>query len=64
MVMVETTSNDKVTYEVGPIKGEKDYVFKASTRPEYFRLPDYLAKSLLKAAHRDSIVKKIKKTTD
>ena len=63
-VIVETTSNDKVTYEVGPIKGEKDYVFKASTRPEYFRLPDYLAKSLLKAAHRDSIVKKIKKTTD
>jgi len=63
-VMVETTSHNKVTYEIGPIKGEKDYVFKASTRPEYFRLPDYLAKSLLKAAHRDSIVRKIKDTTD
>jgi hypothetical protein len=63
-VSVETTSNDKVTYELGPIDGEKDYVFKASTRPEYFRLPDYLAKSLLKATHRDSLVRKSKEPTD
>ncbi len=55
-LVIETTNNDTVVYEIGAIEGEDDYVLKASTRPEYFRVPGYLIKSLIQAADRDAIV--------
>ena len=45
-----------VVYELGAIEGEDDYVLKASTRPEYFRVPSHLGKSLVRATDRDVIV--------
>ncbi len=55
-LVIETTNNDTVVYEIGAIEGEDDYVLKASTRPEYFRVPGYLIKSLIQSADRDVIV--------
>ena len=53
---IETINDDTVVYEFGAIEGEDDYVLKASIRPEYFRVPGYLIKSLIQAADRDAIV--------
>ena len=53
---IETINDDTVVYEFGAIEGEDDYVLKASIRPEYFRVPGYLIKSLNQAADRDAIV--------
>ena len=57
-LVVKTINDATVVYELGAIEGEDDYVLKASTRPEYFLVPSYLVKSLVKAAHRDAIVLK------
>ena len=57
-LIVKTINDATVVYELGAIEGEDDYVLKASTRPEYFQVPSYLGKSLVKAADRDVIVLK------
>jgi hypothetical protein len=57
-LVVKTINDVTVVYELGAIEGEDDYVLKASTRPEYFRVPSHLAKSLVRAADRDVIVLK------
>lgn len=46
----------KITYALGKDKDGKTYVLKASTRDEYFRLPDYTASPLLDAAKRDKLL--------
>ena len=63
-LIVETTNDGTVVYELGAIEGEDDYVLKASIRPEYFRVPDYQGKSLVEAAHRDIIVIQTREHTD
>ena len=55
-LVIKTINDDTVVYEIGAIVGEDDYVLKASTRPEYFRVPGYLVQSLLETADRDVIV--------
>ena len=57
-LIVKTINDATVVYELGAIEGEDDYVLKASTRPEYFQVPSYLGKSLVRAADRDVIVLK------
>jgi hypothetical protein len=57
-LIVKTINDATVVYELGAIEGEDDYVLKASTRPEYFRVPSYLGKSLVRATDRDVIVLK------
>ncbi|MEO1846342.1 MAG: DUF4340 domain-containing protein [Pseudomonadota bacterium] len=57
-LVVKTITDATVVYELGAIEGEDDYVLKASTRPEYFRVPSHLAKSLVRATDRDVIVLK------
>ena len=55
-LVIKTINDDTVVYEIGAIDGEDDYVLKASTRAEYFRVPGYLVRSLLETANRDVIV--------
>jgi hypothetical protein len=55
-LVVKTINDATVVYELGAIEGEDDYVLKASTRPEYFRVPSHLGKSLVRATDRDVIV--------
>lgn len=43
----------KIEYRIG--KTKDDYVLKASTRPEYFRLPSYTATPLIEAAERGKL---------
>ncbi len=46
----------KIEYALGKAKDGKTYTLKASTRDEYFRLPDYTASPLLDAAKRDKLL--------
>ena len=46
----------KIDYALGREKDGKTYILKASTRDEYFRLPDYTASPLLDAAKRDKLL--------
>ncbi|MBU6484133.1 MAG: DUF4340 domain-containing protein [Betaproteobacteria bacterium] len=45
-----------IDYALGKEKDGKTYTLKASTRDEYFRLPDYTASPLLDAAKRDKLL--------
>ncbi|HEV2219598.1 MAG TPA: DUF4340 domain-containing protein [Casimicrobiaceae bacterium] len=45
-----------IGYALGKGKDGKTYTLKASTRDEYFRLPDYAASPLLDAARRDKLL--------
>jgi hypothetical protein len=57
-LVIETINDATVVYEIGTIDGGNDYVLKASTRPEYFLVPNYLVESLIEAVDRDAIVRK------
>ena len=46
-----------VTYQLGKHSDEEFYVVKTSTRPEYFRIPQYRGKTLVENAARDKLVK-------
>jgi hypothetical protein len=50
------TGGQKIEYALGKEKDGKTYILKASTRDEYFRLPDYTASPLLDAAKRDKLL--------
>jgi len=56
VVSVQRKGGKPVEYRIGKREKEKDYVLKASSRPEYFRLPAYTADVLVKAAGRDQLV--------
>ncbi len=53
---VQRKGGGTIEYRLGKREKEKDYVLKASTRPEYFRLPGYTGDALVKAAGRDQLV--------
>ncbi len=53
---VQRKGGGTIEYRLGKREKEKDYVLKVSTRPEYFRLPDYTGEALVKAAGREQLV--------
>jgi len=55
-MQVQRKGGKTVEYRIGKRAKESDYVLKASSRPEYFRLPAYTGDALLKAAVRDQLV--------
>ena len=54
-IEVQSSDGRVLTYAIGVIEGEENYVLKASNRDEYFQIADYLAKGLLDAADREMI---------
>ncbi len=53
---VSRKNGKTVTYRLGKITGKEEYVLKASTRAEYFRLPSYTAEPLIEATKRDTLL--------
>lgn len=53
---VQRQGGEAVEYRLGKRETENDYVLKASSRPEYFRLPGYAGEALIKAAKREQLV--------
>ena len=45
-----------VAYRLGKMKDRDEYALKVSTRPEYFRVPNYTAKPLTEAATRTTLL--------
>lgn len=54
-VAVTRSGGDTETFAIGKSADGRNYTMKASSRPEYFRLPSYTAEQLLKAAARDAL---------
>ncbi|MBF0382484.1 MAG: DUF4340 domain-containing protein [Magnetococcales bacterium] len=46
-----------VEYKINKIQDESIYVLKASTRPEYFALPEYAGKKLVENSNREKLIK-------
>jgi hypothetical protein len=55
-IQVQRQGGQTIEYRLGKRDKADDYVLKASSRPEYFRLPGYTADALVKAAARDQLV--------
>lgn len=53
---LERSGGAKVDYAFGKPEPDGDYVLKVSTRPEYFRVPSYVAKPIIEAAARTALV--------
>lgn len=52
-----TYDDDKrVEYRLGKTADKEEYTLKSSLRPEYFRVPSYVAKPLIAAAKLDTLV--------
>jgi hypothetical protein len=49
----------ELEYRLGKRDKGNDYVLKASTRPEYFRLPGYTGDALIKSAKREQLVAEV-----
>ena len=47
---------EEFEYRLGKHENGHDYVLKSSSRPEYFRLPNYTGDALLEAASREQLV--------
>jgi hypothetical protein len=56
VLSVQRKGGEAIEYRLGKREAEKDYVLKASNRPEYFRLASYMGEGLIKAAARDQLV--------
>jgi len=63
-IRVQREDGQTIEYRFGKREKANDYVLKASSRPEYFRLPGYTAEALIKAAARDQLVAVAGETTD
>lgn len=57
VVTLARGGGETVEYRLGKMADEEAYVLKASTRPEYFRLPSYAGDGLLEAAKRDALLR-------
>ncbi len=55
-IHIKRQGGQTIEYRIGKRDKADDYVLKASSRPEYFRLPGYTADALLSAAARDQLV--------
>jgi hypothetical protein len=53
---VQRTDGTTVEYRLGKREADNDYVIKASSRPEYFRLPGFTGDALIKAGTRTQLV--------
>jgi hypothetical protein len=53
---VQRTDGTAVEYRLGKREADNDYVIKASSRPEYFRLPGFTGDALIKASARTKLV--------
>jgi len=53
---VQRNGSETIEYRLGKREKEKDYVLKVSSRPEYFRLPSYLAEPVIEAAARSRLI--------
>ena len=56
VVGLQRKGGEEIEYRLGKRDQEGDYVLKASSRPEYFRLPGFTAKALMQAAQREQLV--------
>jgi hypothetical protein len=56
VLSLQRQGGEAVEYRLGKREAENDYVLKASSRPEYFRLPGYAGEALIKAATREQLV--------
>ncbi len=55
-VSLTAKEGKEIDYRIGKMKDGNAYALKVSTRPEYFRLPDYTAKPLLDAAEHRTLL--------
>ena len=53
---VQRTDGTTIEYRLGKREADNDYVIKASSRPEYFRLPGFTGDALIKAGTRTQLV--------
>ena len=56
VIALQRRDGQEIEYQLGKRDQEKDYVLKASSRPEYFRLPSYAGDALVEAAKREQLV--------
>lgn len=56
VLSLQRQGGEAIEYRLGKRDAENDYVLKASSRPEYFRLPGYAGEALIKAATREQLV--------
>lgn len=55
-IRVQRKGGQPIEYRIGKRDKANDYVLKASSRPEYFRLPAYTVDALVKASTRDQLL--------
>lgn len=53
---VMRSDGERVEYRLGKAADREEYTLKTSTRPEYFRLASWAARSLVEAAGRDALL--------
>ena len=56
VIGLQPKGGEELEYRLGKHENGNDYVLKASSRPEYFRLPGYAGDALLEAASREQLV--------
>lgn len=54
---VARRNGEVITYQLSQSAEDEQYVLKASSRPEYFHLPNFRAKTLLDSSKREALVK-------
>ncbi len=57
-LVLERRDQEALTYRLGKLAHGDGYTLQVSNRPEYFRLPNYAAKSIIDAAKRDTLLAK------
>ena len=64
VIGLQHKGGEELEYRLGKHENGNDYVLKASSRPEYFRLPGYAGDALLEAARREQLVEMVPEVPD
>lgn len=60
---VTRRGGEAVGYRLGKTRDKEEYTLKASSRPEYFRLPAYTASALIEAGKREALLEAVEENT-
>lgn len=61
---VTRRGGEVVDYALGKAKDKEEYTLKASSRPEYFRLPAFTAHSLIDASKRETLLETVEEKAE
>ena len=64
VIGLQHKGGEEFEYRLGKHENGHDYVLKSSSRPEYFRLPNYTGDALLEAARREQLVETVSEVSD